>query len=273
MRGMRSVMVGVLAVGVVQGAAAADLGPILRGAFEAPMSAATRWNGVYFGGHFGSSISGTDFANATGSLVAFMLRNTTIENEQHVSQWTTLGKGNTTTTHYGGFAGYNMQWDDAVVGIEASYSRTNATMSQSDVMRRLFTTSDSYNNDVQVTAASSLRMTDYGTLRIRGGWAFGCFLPYAFVGAAIGRGDIVRTATVDASGTSTAGGPPYAFSQTLQEANMGAVAYGYTAGIGMDVALMQNVFIRGEWEYVQFGNFHNLNTHIHSLRGAVGIKF
>ena len=78
---------------------------------------------------------------------------------------------------------------------------------------------------------------------------------------------------MDASGTSTAGGPPYAFSQTLQEANMGAVAYGYTAGIGMDVALMQNVFIRGEWEYVQFGNFHNLRTNINSVRGGVGIKF
>lgn len=273
MRGMRSVMVGVLAVGVVQGAAAADLGPILRGAFEAPMAAATRWNGVYFGGHFGSSIAGTDFANATGSLVAFMLRNTTIENEQHVSQWTLLGKSDTTTTHYGGFVGYNWQFDDAVLGLEASYSRTDATMSQSDVMRRVFNTSDLYSNDVQVRGSSTLRITDYGTIRVRGGWAFGCFLPYAFVGAAIGRGDVVRTATVDATGTSLTGGPPYAFSQTLQEANMGSIAWGYSVGIGMDVALMHNVFVRGEWEHVQFGHFHNLKTHINSLRGAVAIKF
>ena len=35
--------------------------------------------------------------------------------------------------------------------------------------------------------SSSLKLTDYATFRGRAGYAFGQFLPYAFVGAAVGR--------------------------------------------------------------------------------------
>jgi len=275
MRRMRWLICGFAFAGVAQQAIAADLGDsFLRGAstvITAP--GGNRWDGVYFGGQIGAVYSGTNFASSSKSLVAFLLRNTTIENEFHVSDWTTLGKADTSGISYGGFIGYNMQWEEAVVGVEANYNRTNVSTSASDSMRRLFATSDGYNNDVSVTATSAINISDYGTLRLKGGWAAGNFMPYGFVGFALGRADVTRTAHVIASGTSTTGGPPYAFDQTTTAAKIGDFAYGYAVGLGVDMALMQYLFVRAEYEYVQFGAFNDLNTHIHTARVAAGVKF
>jgi opacity protein-like surface antigen len=37
--------------------------------------------------------------------------------------------------------------------------------------------------------------------------------------------------------------------------------------------VMQNMFVRGEYEYVQFGEFNDLKTHIHTARVAAALKF
>ena len=100
------------------------------------------WEGFYLGGQVGATVPGADFSNATQSLIQFMLRETTIENEQPVSDWRLLGKADTTASHYGGFIGYNWQWDQAVVGVEGHYNRTDFHLSSTDAMRRIFSTSD-----------------------------------------------------------------------------------------------------------------------------------
>lgn len=275
MRRMRWLMCGGIALmGMAPQAGAADLSDMfLRGSSVISGPRTVTWDGFYFGGHAGASWTGTDFGNATQSLVAFMLRETTIENERGVSNWATLGKAATSGASYGGFVGYQVQWDAAVVGVEAGYSRTDMQTSASDGLRRLFATSDGYNNDVQVDGTASMRVTDYGTIRAKAGWAAGNFLPYAFVGAAVARGDVTKTATVTASGTSTTGGPPYAFVETRTESKLGDFAYGYTAGLGVDMALMQNVFVRAEWEYIYLTNFNNLKTYISTARIGAGFKF
>jgi opacity protein-like surface antigen len=273
---LRSLLCGVLLIGVAGEARAADLSDtFLRGSqtiVSAPGS--TRWDGFYVGGQAGGAWSGTDFSNSTQSLVAFILRNTTIENENRVSNWTTLGKYDANGMSYGAFAGYQTQWDSAVIGVEANYNRTNLAMASGDSMRRLFATSDGYNNDVTVIATSSMRITDYGTLRVKGGWAIDCFMPYGFAGVAIGRADVTRSARVIASGTDPSGvKPPYSLDQTNAETKTGDFAYGYTAGFGMDYAVFQNFFVRGEYEYVGFGTFNDLKSHIHTVRAAAGLKF
>jgi len=271
---LRSLLCGVALIGMAGEAGAADLGDVLRGSTTiVSQPGGTRWDGFYFGAQAGANWSGTDFANSTKSLVSFILRNTTIEDEFHVSDWTTLGKYDTSGSSYGAFVGYQTQWDSAVIGVEANYNRTNLGMAARDSMGRIFATSDGYNNDVTVIASSNIHITDYGTLRVRGGWAADCFMPYGFAGIAIGRADVTRSARVIASGTSTTGGPPYATDETNSETKTGAFAYGYTAGLGVDVAVLQNVFVRGEYEYVQFGEFNNLKTHIHTARVAAGLKF
>ncbi len=84
--GLRWLLCGFVMLGSAQQASAADFGDnFLRGStvIEAP-SCCNRWDGVYFGGQVGQAWSGTDYGNSTRSLVAFLLRNTTIENEMHV---------------------------------------------------------------------------------------------------------------------------------------------------------------------------------------------
>jgi opacity protein-like surface antigen len=269
-------MCALIIAGSAQSAAAADLGlPILRGSNAYDVGGPTRWDGFYVGAQAGAAWSGTDFANSTKSLVSFILRNTTIENEQHVSDWTTLGKADTSGKSYGAFIGYQMQWDEVVLGVEANYNRTNMSTSATDSMRRTFSTSDGYSNDVQVTATSAIRITDYGTVRMRAGWASGNFMPYAFAGIAVGRADVTRSARVIASGfdTTGSGNPPYNSDITNAATRNGDFAYGWTTGLGLDFALLQCLFVRGEYEYVQFGAFNDLKTHIHTARVAAGVRF
>jgi outer membrane immunogenic protein len=277
MRSLRWLLCGFAFAALVQEGRAADLGETFLRGSQTVMSAPSgaRWDGFYFGAQVGVAYTGTDFGNSTRQLTSFLLRNTTIEDEAHVSNWTTLGKYDATGSSYGGFAGYQRQWDNAVVGFEANYNRTNLSAAAADSMRRIFSTSDGYSNNVSITASSSIHITDYGTLRVKGGWAIDCFMPYGFAGVAIGRADVTRAVHVVGSGfdLTTQGRPNYAFDQSNAETKNGAFAYGYTAGFGLDVMVMQNMFVRGEYEYVQFGEFNDLKTHIHTARVAAALKF
>jgi opacity protein-like surface antigen len=272
---LRWLLCGVAMVGTGLQAHAADLDDsVLRGS-STVMTApgGTRWDGFYLGAQAGLVYSGTDFGNATSSLVAFLLRNTTLENETRPSDWTTLGKADTTTASYGGFIGYQQQWDEAVIGIEANYNRTNATTSATDSIARSVGTSDGFTNNVRIDGTAAIHITDYGTARVRGGWAAGNFMPYAFAGLAIGRADVTRTATVTATGFNAGTGQTYNFNQTATEATSGDFAYGYAVGLGLDMSITQNIFVRGEYEYVDFGAFNDLRTHIHTVRAGAGLKF
>jgi opacity protein-like surface antigen len=252
-----------------QPAIAADMPSFLRGSttFDTPP---VRWDGLYGGVQAGYTTAGADFANATRSLIQFILRESTIENEQPVSDWQVLGKGDTNASHWGGFIGYQQQWDEVVFGVEANYNKTNFTLQQADAMRRTFVTSDG-GNDVQVNGSAMVRMLDYGTFRVRAGWALGNFLPYATAGLVVGRADVTRSVTITARDPND--NTTIVFQQTKTEAKPEAFAYGYSAGLGMDIALMQNLFVRAEYEYIHFGWFNDINLHIHSARLGVGLKF
>src|SRR6266849_2440090 len=57
------------------------------------------------------------------------------------------------------------------------------------------------------------------------------------------------------------------------DARNGVFAYGAAAGLGVDVALLPNVFLRGEWEFVQFAPLQGDHIHINTVRTALGLKF
>src|SRR5262249_11449450 len=199
-----------------QAALAADLGPYLRGPqYEEPVPA-YRWSGVYGGGQVGFSVSGVDFSGGVGDLVAHILRVTAIEQDQHISNLPLLRKRNPTGVSFGGFAGYNWQWEDAVVGIELNYNRTSLSGEVGDTLERVFIDNaqappgHNFQYDVTVTGSARAHITDFGTFRARGGWAAGPFLPYAFAAIAVRRADVVRTATVQYTITDfpNQGGPP-----------------------------------------------------------------
>jgi opacity protein-like surface antigen len=261
-------------------AAAADLDDFsLRGSFSDMFSAKSysRWDGVYFGVQLGASNMNTDFGNSTSSLVAFILRNTEVENQFSPSNWTTLPANTTNGRQYGAFLGYNMQWEQLVVGFDLGYNRTSLlTASASDtIARQVVTTPDNVNNALTITAQSSLQLIDYATMRARAGYTMGQFLPYAMIGAAVGRFNYANTATVRNVGTPPAGSPilPFDVTETRSESKDGAIVGGFVVGLGMDVAVLPNVFLRGEWEMVAFAPVGGIRANINTGRVALGLKF
>src|SRR3954451_479337 len=115
---LRWFLCGVAIVGTVVQAHAADMGePFLRGSTVVAAPAGPRWDGVYVGIHAGMSVPGIDFTNDTTYLAA-VLNGTPVTS--HTS--TPLGNQDSTSKHFGGFIGYNTQWDSAVVGLEATYN-------------------------------------------------------------------------------------------------------------------------------------------------------
>jgi outer membrane immunogenic protein len=268
-----------------QAAVAADLGPYLRGPqYEEPVPV-YRWSGVYGGGQIGFSVAGIDFSGGVSSLVSHILRVTAIEQDQHISDWPLLGKRNPSGLSFGGFVGYNWQWEDAVTGIEINYNRTSLSGESADTLERVFMDDAQappghhFQYDVTVQGSASARITDFGTFRLRGGWAAGPFMPYAFVAFAAGRADVARTATVSYTRTDfpdspNAPLPPTTFGPvTESDQRKGAFAYGGAAGLGIDTAVLPNLFLRAEWEWVQFAPLKGDHIHISTVRTALGLKF
>ncbi len=251
-----------------------------------------RWEGLYVGGHFGYSNAGVDFGNGTQALLNFLLRNSSILD--HVSNWTVLPKVENNKTIFGGFVGYNFQMGEVVLGFEGNYNRVNSggfDPSASDSLTRRFqddTAAPAQHNffyTTTVTAAASARIQDYGSIRARAGFAYDRFLPYVFGGLALGRVDVSRSITVSyrredvpdivAPPTGPIAPLPDAFfgPATQAETRESVVAYGYAAGLGLEVAVMPNVFMRGEWEYIQFSAVQDYKIRINTFRAGLGVKF
>jgi outer membrane immunogenic protein len=285
---MRSVICALALLALPTSAFAGDF-DILRGTMPT-----IHWGGVYGGVQGGYSSSDMDFSGGVGPLVADVLRSSSLAND--VSDWAVLGSISTARVNYGGFVGYNTEWEDVIIGFEANYNRLSLSGASSSSISRIFIDNTaappntSYQYDMTVTGSSSIRLTDVATFRVRAGWEAGRFLPYAFGGLAVGRADVAQTASV--SGTRTdlvqdpiigplCGGSPLPACSvsavgglgSQSNAQQGMFAYGFTAGIGMDVALLSNVFARAEWEYVGFAPIDGTHVAINSARVGAGIKF
>jgi opacity protein-like surface antigen len=250
---------------------------VLRGSFFAdPSPGYVRWDGLQAGVQVGLSGMNTDFGNSTSNQVAYILRNTTIEDEGNVSGWTTLPSTNTNSQSYGLFLGYNVQWSELVVGFDLAYNHMNSLESSaSDTMSRVFNTSDGFTNTVTVSSQASAKLIDYATVRARAGYAIGQFLPYAMLGAAVGRFNYTSSATVTASGVDPTGVQlPYGPSTgTDSDSKNNAFAAGFVIGGGVDVAILPNVFLRAEYEYIAFAPINGIRSTLNTGRVGAGVRF
>lgn len=284
---MRRWMLAAVVAGMAQGAQAADLPdlsdlPVLRGGITDGLSASTvNWQGAYVGGQVGYSSGNMDFSKATSSLTNYMLQN--IAYQPIVSSWTLLGKSSPTSTSFGGFVGWNSQWDDAVLGIEANYSHLSGlTGSSTNQLEPLiipgsngcwqFPGKTNTLCAVQLSGTASAKVQDVLTLRGRGGWAIGNFMPYMFGGLALGRMDITRSVTVSER-DAYSDGSTYGSTTPYTENSRNVFAYGYTAGVGLEAMLFGGVFARAEYEYIKFTSVKNINVNMNTVRAGLGYKF
>ena len=281
---MRWVFAALFGLTLATPAFAADLG-MLRGSYPT-----YNWGGFYGGVQAGYSSAVINSSQSASADIAFLLRDTAIEQDQDISAWTVLGNRTPTDTNYGGFIGYNSLWEDAVLGGEISYSHGSLAAISTDSISRSFVDSTNlptghhYFYDVTVGAQSSIRITDIATFRGRAGWQAGMFLPYAFVGLAVGRADVANSGTVsytavDEPDLQTPPTPqltplsPLAFDETQTSGQNGAFMYGFTTGLGLDVALMSNIFARGEVEYIYFAPVDGTQVSLWTGRVGAAYKF
>jgi outer membrane immunogenic protein len=211
----------------------------------------------------------SDFSTTTRPLVQFSLQHTTVETNDRPSDFQILSRGSAVAAGGGAFLGYNTQWQDLILGVEATYTHTNLnTTAPSTPIGRFF---PDVNTGVTVGASGNLNLTDFGTARGRAGYVVGNFLPYGFIGMAVGRASYnVTTATI-VQQTSNGVTQTFFFPNSAGQNN--AVLWGYTVGAGLDWALTPNIFARGEFEFVQFAPISNIAVSVASGRVGAGFKF
>jgi outer membrane immunogenic protein len=272
---MRKLLLAAVIFGATTGAQAADMPDFLRGSIPAGPAPTVDWRGFYVGGQAGYGSSDENFNGSTANMTQALLANTLIESAMQVSQWNLgLGKDSARSSGYGAFAGYNWQWDDVVLGVDASYLHGTFGGSTSATEARSSGTplSDGLIHNVTATSSSAIAISDMATFRGRAAYSFGCFLPYAFGGFALGNADITSSVKVqDAESPSING--PFTQLQPLFADNAlhNHLIYGYTAGLGIDINLIGGLFMRAEWEYVRFTS--QVDTSINTVRAGLGYKF
>jgi opacity protein-like surface antigen len=283
---MRWVICALVVLALPTASFAADLGSDwgdLRGPEPVGPANFTNWTGVYFGAHYSYSNGTAAFANASAPLVAQSLIELELEAAAAPSQWPVLGSGTTRASGFGGFAGYNTQWQDLILGLEGDFTHSPFTVigAQTPILNRLVSAGDLYS--VNLLGTGTMTITDYGSLRARAGWVLGNFLPYGFAGLALGRGDYAVSTLIYGQQNSAGTGLPcdpianpttcvdYAFSNS--SARNGLLLYGLALGGGIDVALTRNIFLRGEYEYIRFAPVANISAAIYTARAGVGVKF
>jgi len=285
---MRRLVVAVALIGFATGASAADYEPsdfpTLRGStpYVPAPPRHMNWGGFYGGGQVGYGISLMDFSKAGRSITAFDPNNAFTAPFGPVSSWADLGSDNARGASFGGFIGHNWQWDDLILGFEANYSHTKLFGSATDT--QCYNTpavtgcagaiglSDGNSYNATVTATAAMRITDYGTARLRAGWVNDNMLPYAMIGLAVGRAEVSRYATATGTPINPPGtGTP--FTRTEGHVNTAMLVWGYSAGLGADFLIFPNVFVRAEYEFVKFLLVSDVRSQIHNGRLGMGLKF
>jgi opacity protein-like surface antigen len=280
---MRRLLVAVGLIGLFSPAFAADYGlprydpPTLRGSDTYLPANPTHfdWQGFYVGGQLTYGSLTSDFSGATEPLVAFALRDTTILAQMTPDQWPVLGVSSTGAAGFGGFLGYNFQWDNAIIGLELNYTHTSlsavAPISPIGPLEQFVSGEDT---DVSLNANGSLHLSDFATTRARFGWAIDNFMPYATIGLAFGRADMAVAASADVTEfdpTTHLMVGHFSFGQSQSKTD--AYLYGFSAGAGLEVALTNCLFARADYEYVNFQRLWQIATTMHNLRLGLGVKF
>lgn len=238
----------------------------------------TDWSGFYAGGFVGYSNVNFDSKKSPGSLIANHLRNTTIENEMHVSSMLNIPSKSTSKESFGGFIGYNTQWGDVVLGVEGDYTRFDAKSSSTDQLGRFRELSDGYLASAQVSGTVSARVDQIATIRGRAGYVVGNFMPFVTAGFAYGTGRIEHSATVRTTFTDanpaddrplpTITNPTAQLSGGRSSASM----YGGVVGGGVEAAF-GSLLVRGEVLYARLGTQGSASIDYTTARLGAGVKF
>ena len=276
---MRRLLIVAAMCGMVSGAQAADMPdlPFLRGSFTDGLSTATvNWGGAYIGGHASHGAADMDFTNSGKDLLEKLLNNVDLEAQFNISQWPLAGKAHTQSSGFGGFIGYNFQFTEAIIGVELNYTHGNFFGSNSGSQSRVFQFPTDYVTSATASSSASMKITDYGSLRARAGYPVGNFLPYGFVGLALGQANINRRADVDLRyqyvGATLPPLPNYGGAWGMTDNANSHFITGFAGGVGIDIMMYAGLFLRAEWEHLRF-SAKDVETSVNTVKAGLGYKF
>lgn len=269
---------GSLTIAAFVGTATAEAADYLRGAYApdaVTKSEGIDWAGVYVGGYVGYTGAQVDPSRLRSRLAQEGLPNSTFTSL--LQSTINLRKIDKDRTSFGGFAGVNYLWDDVVLGIEVDYTRSALDGSTTAGPYGLSQTAGTEENGVSSTTTARARVHEWGTIRGRVGYAAGWFMPYITAGLALGNidGRATVSGTWERIDVSSPPARPVIASGSFN-ATIGrrGIAYGGAVGAGVDMALFSNVFLRAEWQYIQFGSSGlRPEVSLHTARVGGGVKF
>jgi outer membrane immunogenic protein len=231
---MRTLLVGIagmLVIGAVNPASAADTGPP-RITKERPIQSQSpvsvfNWTGFYLGGNFGGARARTDFTvNASGAVGGIQLPTTTRS-----------GSTNGSGIVGGGQIGFNYEFPASwVVGVEADIDAAHITGSESACTA------------IGCTGHNTT-LEDFGTVRGRLGYAFNNVLVYGTGGWA--WSNVSSTAMVTCFGRGCPGTSLLNSTISFPGAPSGSLS-GWTAGGGVEWGFLPNWTLRAEYAHLQF---------------------
>jgi outer membrane immunogenic protein len=286
MRWVSRVICALIVLGPVPRAFAQDYLDALRGALPVGPASYANWNGPYVGGLIGESWYGVDYTQVAQQDINTISTLDAGFNGIPLSQFPRLSSFNAQAPVFGGFAGYNFQFEDAVVGLEFDYNDSNQSSSMLDSESHdyyLTANSTLYEAKYTVTTSASETVNQYGELRARFGWALGSFLPYLFGGITYSQINASSSVNVNYCSEASPIPPPSNCNNpvstnpggnwTLTNQSTGKWYPGYTAGLGVDYSLWQNLFIRAEGQYIAFNAPYSIRLSALSARLGLGLRF
>jgi opacity protein-like surface antigen len=253
---MRRLLLAAIMFGAASGAQAADMPDFLRGSLPGGPAPTVNWQGFYVGGQGSWGGSNMNFSRGNDGLSTGLLAYSQLSS---IDQVPGLEKSSSTSAGFGAFVGYNWQWTDVVFGVEGSYLHQDLVGSSNPMPFRFLQNGVP---QIQSTSMANTEMKDFGSLRVRGGYAAGSFLPYLFGGLAGGRADIYRSVSMIGDFE------PLVTATSSQKDHF---VYGYSAGVGLDVMLCAGLFMRLEYEYQRFTSSTDIN--INTVHAGLGYKF
>lgn len=273
-RQMRLVICVLIALGLAPRAYAQGV-DVLRGSEPVGPATFTNWSGFYVGGQWGYNDVNADFSNSTQDSIAYVLRNSTLEENSDPSSLPTLGTADHSAPNYGGFVGYNSQWQDAILGVEANFTHTSLYLNAPNdpIARSGFGDGNGNTYTIGITSSGTITDLNYLSVRGRGGVILGNFLPYGFVGAVLGMANINVSSLVQGYCETGSTVTCENFTFTATAGRESALLYGATIGGGIDYAITQHLFLRGEFEYIRFAPIDHVLASIIGAHFGMGFKF
>lgn len=278
---VRCFLAAAFVVSLPAAASAGDiLGSPLRGAYSPEtVSAQTSWGGFYGGLVAGGANADMKLGKGSATLFRNALRGSVLETQGQLSSYfenSLKSKVDRRTIGVGAFVGYNWAIDGAVIGLEADYSRIRLKGKQSETVGRSFVSSDNYLYSWTGTGSSEASTSDIATFRVRLGYSMDWFMPYMTGGVAVAHGAYQTTATYSfafADNASPPVRPGGAGGGSDKNGRSREVATGMALGVGVDMQLMPNLFVRAEYMRYQFAAFGGSDLTFNIARVAAGVKF